>query len=466
MLEAALAAGITSAGGDVLLGGVLPTPAAPLLLGRYGFDLAAVISASHNPFADNGIKFFGPDGFKLSDADEAAIEALLAEQADAAAGRTAPPAIGRVRQLHGTLEDYLRELQTRFGDLDLAGVDVVLDCAHGATYQAAPEIFRRLGATVTVLADAPDGRNINAGCGSTHLDLLIDDASARAATTSASPSTATATACWPSTATASIVDGDELIALAALSLRERGRLTGGVAVTVMTNYGFHAGMREAGVEVAITSVGDRYVLEELRNRGWSLGGEQSGHIIDMGFVPSGDGIASALLTLEALERRRPGRPRGDGEDPAAAGQRPGRRPRRGDGQRRAGRGDRARERGAGGPRARARAPVGHRAARARDGRGAVPGRDRRDLRPPRRRSCAAPAVDRPTPDRRPTARAAGKPSVLSKHVRRVPRPARHSFSGPHRQEAPPMCGIVGYVGQRPAQEILLAGPAEARVPRL
>jgi phosphoglucosamine mutase len=304
MLEAALAAGITAAGGDVLLGGVLPTPAAPLLIGRYGFDLAAVISASHNPFADNGIKFFGPDGFKLSDADEAAIETQLATQGSGAGAGDAgpepsPPAIGRVRQLHGTLEDYLRELQTRFGDLALAGVDVVLDCAHGATYQAAPEIFRRLGATVTVLADEPDGRNINAGCGSTHLDGLI------AAVREGGHDLGFAFDGDGDRVLAVdregvVVDGDELIALAALSLRERGRLTGGVAVTVMTNYGFHAGMREAGVEVAITSVGDRYVLEELRNRGWSLGGEQSGHIIDMGFVPSGDGIASALLTLEAL----------------------------------------------------------------------------------------------------------------------------------------------------------------------
>jgi phosphoglucosamine mutase len=305
MLEAALAAGITSAGGDVLLGGVLPTPAAPLLLGRYGFDLAAVISASHNPFADNGIKFFGPDGFKLSDADEAAIETLLAEQADAAAangsgrGAGSPPAIGRVRQLHGTLEDYLRELQTRFGDLDLSGVDVVLDCAHGATFQAAPEIFRRLGATVTVLADAPDGRNINAGCGSTHLDLLIETVR-EGGHDLGFGFDGDGDRVLAVDRDGVIVDGDELIALAALSMRERGRLTGGVAVTVMTNYGFHQGMRDAGVEVAITSVGDRYVLEELRNRGWSLGGEQSGHIIDMGFVPSGDGIASALLTLEAL----------------------------------------------------------------------------------------------------------------------------------------------------------------------
>jgi phosphoglucosamine mutase len=294
MLEAALAAGITSAGGDVLLADVLPTPAAPLLIARYRFDLAAVISASHNPYRDNGIKFFGPDGFKLSDRTEAAIEARL----DAPAGPSGH--IGRVRRLHGTLEDYLRELQTRFVELDLSGLDVVLDCANGATYRAAPEIFRRLGATVTVLADEPDGRNINAGCGSTHIDAL-----ARAVADGGHDVGFAFDGDGDRVLAADrhgvIVDGDELIALAAVSLRERGRLAGdGVAVTVMTNYGFHSGMRAAGVAVAVTSVGDRYVLEELRARGWSLGGEQSGHIIDMNFVPSGDGIASALLTLEAL----------------------------------------------------------------------------------------------------------------------------------------------------------------------
>jgi phosphoglucosamine mutase len=298
MLESALAAGVTSAGGDVLLGGVLPTPAAPLLIGRYGFDLAAVISASHNPFADNGIKFFGPDGFKLSDETEAGIEAHLDDE-PARAGGSGTPVIGRVRPLHGTLEDYLRELQTRFADLDLTGVDVVLDCAHGATYQAAPEIFRRLGATVTVLADEPDGRNINAGCGSTHLDALVATVKAGGHDLGFGFD-GDGDRVLAVDRHGVVVDGDELIALAALSLRARGRLTGGVAVTVMTNYGFHAGMRDAGVDVAVTAVGDRYVLEELRTRGWSLGGEQSGHIIDMGFVPSGDGIASALLTLEAL----------------------------------------------------------------------------------------------------------------------------------------------------------------------
>ncbi len=297
MLEAAVAAGVAAAGGDALLGGVLPTPAVPLLVDRHGLDAGIVISASHNPYRDNGIKLFGGDGFKLSDADEHAIEAEL-ERPPAA---VASP--GSVQPLHGAQEDYLRALHERFEGLDLSGRRVVLDCAHGSTHRAGPEIFRRLGAELIVLADAPDGRNINAGCGSTHLDdlqalmregehdagfafdgdgdrvLAVDRAGA-------------------------VVDGDELIALAALHLRERDRLPGGgVAVTVMTNYGFHTAMEAHGVEVATTAVGDRYVLEALRERGWALGGEQSGHLIDLGFVSSGDGIAAALLTLEALAER-------------------------------------------------------------------------------------------------------------------------------------------------------------------
>lgn len=295
MLEAALAAGVTSAGGEALLGGVLPTPAAPLLVGRYGFDLGAVISASHNPYRDNGIKFFGPDGFKLSDETELAIEARL----EAGAGGP-PPAIGRVRALHGTLEDYLRELHTRFAALDLSGLDVCLDCANGATYRAAPEIFRRLGAKVTVVAEEPDGRNINDGCGSTHVEALGEAVRAGGHDLGFAFD-GDGDRVLAVDRHGVVVDGDELIALATLHLRDQGRLGGGVVVTVMTNYGFHAAMREAGVEVATTKVGDRYVLEELRARdGWVLGGEQSGHIIDMGFVASGDGIASALLTLEAL----------------------------------------------------------------------------------------------------------------------------------------------------------------------
>jgi len=299
MLQAALAAGVSAAGGEALLGGVLPTPAAPLLLKRYGLDLAVVISASHNPYRDNGLKFFAADGFKLSDEDEIAIEAELGQAPGGAPART----IGRVRELRGTHEDYLRELESRFAELRLDGLDVLLDCANGATYKVAPEIFRRLGAQVTVLADAPDGRNINEGCGSTHiaalgervregghaLGLAFDGDGDRVLAVDRA---------------GAVVDGDELIALAALHLRADRRLAGdGVVVTVMTNYGFHTAMADAGIAVASTNVGDRYVLEELRRREWALGGEQSGHIIEMGFNSTGDGIAGALLTLEALGGR-------------------------------------------------------------------------------------------------------------------------------------------------------------------
>jgi phosphoglucosamine mutase len=294
MLEAAVAAGVAAAGGEALLGGVLPTPGAPLLLERYGLDLGVVLSASHNPYADNGIKFFGADGFKLSDAAELEIEAAVEAPAASAA-------IGRVRALHGVLEDYLRALHERFAGLELIGRRIALDCANGATYKAAPEIFRRLGADVDVLADRPDGRNINAGCGSTHVDALA--AHVRAGSHDAGFAfDGDGDRVLAVDRAGAIVDGDELIALAALHLRKAGRLRGGgVAVTVMTNYGFHTAMREARVEVATTPVGDRYVLESLRERRWALGGEQSGHIIDMDFVPSGDGIAAALLTLESLE---------------------------------------------------------------------------------------------------------------------------------------------------------------------
>jgi phosphoglucosamine mutase len=293
MLETALAAGVAAAGGHALLGGVLPTPGVSLLVRRYGLDLGAVVSASHNPFADNGIKFFGPDGMKLSDEEEARVEAVFAEPRQ-------PPAAGRVRELHGAAGDYLRELEIRFQGLDLSGKKVLLDCANGATYRVAPEIFRRLGADVTAVAVEPDGRNINDGCGSTHIDgraaamrdggfdigFAFDGDGDRALAVDRE---------------GVVVDGDELIALAALHQRDAGLLAGnGVAVTVMTNYGFHQAMEGAGISVATTPVGDRNVLVELLRRGWTLGGEQSGHIIDTNFVPAGDGIASALLTMEAL----------------------------------------------------------------------------------------------------------------------------------------------------------------------
>jgi phosphoglucosamine mutase len=299
MLQAAVAAGVTAAGGDALLGGVLPTPAAPLLIGHYDLDLAVVLSASHNPYQDNGIKFFAGDGYKLSDEREQAIE----EDLESSRRPATPSVIGHVRELRGAPEDYLRELHTRFAALDLHGVDVLLDCANGATYQVAPEIFRRLGAEVSVVADEPDGRNINADCGSTHIHRLAERVLAGGHHVGFAFD-GDGDRVLAVDGRGQVVDGDELMALATLHLRDSGRLQGnGVAVTVMTNYGFHAAMERAGVTVGTTNVGDRYVLEELRARGWMLGGEQSGHIIEMGFNRTGDGIASALLTLEALGGR-------------------------------------------------------------------------------------------------------------------------------------------------------------------
>ncbi len=191
----------------------------------------------------------------------------------------------------------------RFALLDLSGRRVLLDCANGATHLAAPEIFRRLGAEVETIATAPDGRNINDNCGSTHLARLIERVR-ESRHDLAFAFDGDGDRVLAVDRHGAVVDGDEIVALAALYLRDQGRLGGGgVAVTVMTNYGFHTAMAHAGIEVATTPVGDRYVLDELRRRGWSFGGEQSGHIIDLGFGPSGDGIASALLALEALGAR-------------------------------------------------------------------------------------------------------------------------------------------------------------------
>ena len=296
MLEAAVAAGIAAAGGEALLGGVLPTPGAPLLIGRYGLDLGVVISASHNPYRDNGIKFFGGDGFKLSDETETEIEAALDEPRGEHARASA-----RVRRLHGALEDYLRGAARALRRPRPAAA--ARSCSTAPT--APPTAPRRRSSAASaprssVLAAEPDGRNINDGCGSTHVERLADTMT-KGGHDVGFAFDGDGDRMLAVDRNGTVVDGDELIALAALHLRAADRLPGhGVAVTVMTNYGFHTAMRDAGVEVATTPVGDRYVLEALRERGWALGGEQSGHIIDMGFVPSGDGIAAALLTLEAL----------------------------------------------------------------------------------------------------------------------------------------------------------------------
>ena len=293
MLEEALAAGIAAGGGDAMLGGVLPTPAASVLARRLSFDLAAVVSASHNPFGDNGIKFFNDRGTKLDDERELAIEGRMDEETG--------ERVGGVRTLEGAFDDYIRELRTVF-QLDLSGMRVALDCANGATYRAAPVIFGALGADVLPMATEPDGRNINADCGSTHPEGLIELVRETGAEIGFAYD-GDGDRVLAVDGEGRLHDGDDLIALIALDLRRRGELDGGVAVTVMTNFGFMTTMEKAGIEVVQTQVGDRYVIEQLLERNWPLGGEQSGHLVWTGFAPTGDGIAASLLTLRSLQGR-------------------------------------------------------------------------------------------------------------------------------------------------------------------
>jgi phosphoglucosamine mutase len=293
MLEEALAAGIAAGGGDGMLGGVLPTPAASVLARRLSFDLAAVVSASHNPFGDNGIKFFNDRGTKLDDERELAIEGRMDEETG--------ERVGGVRTLEGAFDDYIRELRTVF-QLDLSGMRVALDCANGATYRAAPVIFGALGADVLPMATEPDGRNINADCGSTHPEGLIELVRETGAEIGFAYD-GDGDRVLAVDGEGRLHDGDDLIALIALDLQRRGELDGGVAVTVMTNFGFMTTMEKAGIEVVQTQVGDRYVIEQLLERNWPLGGEQSGHLVWTDFTPTGDGIAASLLTLRSLQGR-------------------------------------------------------------------------------------------------------------------------------------------------------------------
>lgn len=301
-LESAFAAGAASSGADVFLTGVLPTPAAPILASLYSFDLAAVVSASHNPFTDNGIKLFGANGRKLDDEAERAIERAVVS------GRRQGPedAWGRVERLNTAEADYQRAVVDRYR-LDLSGRRIALDCANGATFRVAPEVFRRLGAEVVTFHAEPDGRNINRDCGSTHTGPLAEEVRDGGFDIGFAFD-GDGDRMLAVDRTGEVRDGDEVLALVALERSRAGTLGGGVAVTVMTNHGFHRAMGDAGVEVEVTPVGDRHVLEALDRLGWVLGGEQSGHVISTDYAPTGDGLASALALLEAL----------DGEDLAEA----------------------------------------------------------------------------------------------------------------------------------------------------
>jgi phosphoglucosamine mutase len=306
MLEGALAAGLASAGADAVLLGVIPTPAVAELVAAGHAAAGAVISASHNPFADNGIKLFGPDGFKLADAAEAEVEAALEADGERPEGAE----LGAIVPWEGGRADYVESMLRRC-PVDLSETTIVIDCANGATAVTAPEIFERLGARVTLIGAEPDGVNINDGCGSTDLAMLGEAVRATGADLGVAFD-GDGDRALAVDASGTTVDGDQILAICALDLRARGQLPGdAVVTTTMTNLGFRRAMAGAGIEVRWTDVGDRYVLEEMRRGGFVLGGEQSGHLINLAHGPSGDGVAAALHLLGALGRR--------GEDLATAG---------------------------------------------------------------------------------------------------------------------------------------------------
>ncbi len=298
-LEAAVVAGLASAGVDVLRLGVLPTPGVAYLTDLLGADVGVMISASHNPMPDNGIKFLARGGHKLDDAAEIAIEQRLGEKWQRPVGA----GIGRVEDHPTAAAEYAAHL-VRSIDHPLVGLRVVLDCAHGATHRVAPEIFRRLGAEVTAIGDAPDGRNINDGCGSTHLESLREAVLKDGADVGFALD-GDADRGLAVDHTGEVVDGDQILAVLALGLRDNGRLAKDTVVaTVMSNLGFVQAMRAAGVGVRQTKVGDRYVLEAMRNGGYTLGGEQSGHVIMSDHATTGDGILTALHVLARMAEQK------------------------------------------------------------------------------------------------------------------------------------------------------------------
>ncbi|MGD9528937.1 MAG: phosphoglucosamine mutase, partial [Pseudonocardia sp.] len=266
MLEAAVVAGLASAGADALQAGVLPTPAVAFLVDALGADLGVMISASHNPMPDNGIKLFATGGHKLQDALEAEVEAGLSGVHERPTGA----AVGRVRELPDALDRYVTHLLAAV-PTRLDGLTVVVDCAHGAASAAAPEAYRRAGAQVVALHAEPDGLNINDGVGSTYLGPLCAAVRAHGADLGIAHD-GDADRCLAVDATGAVVDGDQIMAVLAVAMREAGELVADTLVaTVMSNLGLHLAMREAGIAVRTTAVGDRYVLEELRAGGFSLG---------------------------------------------------------------------------------------------------------------------------------------------------------------------------------------------------
>ncbi|GAA1244386.1 phosphoglucosamine mutase [Prauserella halophila] len=295
MLEAAVAAGLASAGADVLRVGVLPTPAVAFLVGDLGADFGVMISASHNPMPDNGVKLFGEGGHKLPDSIEDEIETALA---GGGPGRVRPTGseIGRVTEVEDALDRYVRHLVGATPHV-LSGLTVVVDCANGAASTAAPEAYRRAGADVVAINAEPDGVNINDGCGSTHPEQLQEAVVAHGADLGIAHD-GDADRCLAVDADGTLVDGDQILAVLALDMAERGELAHTTLVaTVMSNLGLHLAMKEHDITLRTAAVGDRYVLEELRAGGFALGGEQSGHVVLPSHATTGDGLLTALRLM-------------------------------------------------------------------------------------------------------------------------------------------------------------------------
>jgi phosphoglucosamine mutase len=297
LLERALVEGILAGGADAVLAGVVPTPAVAFLAADIDVAAGVVISASHNPADDNGIKFFGPQGFKLSDDLEDEIEALVRD-----GGHRIAATSGSAGPLEGGIEGYLSHVAAA-AEAPLDGMPIVVDCANGAAYRAAPEVLHRLGADVTPLFDQPDGSNINDGCGALHPEVVAREVLERGAEAGLALDGDADRALFAD-AEGNVIDGDQVLAACALALRDEGRLPGGVVVsTVMANLGLHEAMRDHGIELVATKVGDRYVLEEMLARGAALGGEQSGHVIFREHATTGDGLLTAVRFLSIAAKR-------------------------------------------------------------------------------------------------------------------------------------------------------------------
>ncbi|WP_287963579.1 phosphoglucosamine mutase [Alcanivorax sp.] len=301
MFESALEAGISAAGVDVRLLGPLPTPGIAYLTRTLSAQAGIVISASHNPYTDNGIKFFGADGRKLNDEIELEIERLLDEQMSV----VSTDQIGKVRRIDDARGRYIEFCKSTAPGLDLNGMKIVVDTANGAAYHIAPDVFEELGATVVPLANQPDGFNINRDCGSTHPEALQRKVVEEKADLGVALD-GDADRLLMVDHAGNLVDGDQLLFVVARDRKENGAKMDGVVGTLMSNFGLELALQAEGIEFVRAKVGDRYVMEQLDKRGWNIGGESSGHLVCLDCTTTGDGTVSALQVLAALSRRKQG----------------------------------------------------------------------------------------------------------------------------------------------------------------